>query len=166
MDSLQLDQLDREAINSIQIFNFDGQTFDGRVVDVIDGDTIVVIMNTTGAVFNKYHIRLVDIDVCELHSNLQVQSKRIRSIVLEFLMNKTPSGTSEEKQERQQIREALVQTPCIVKVMCRRFDKYGRILAEVKRNFDGESVGEYLLSKGLAKPYSGGTKPSHSKENI
>ncbi len=167
MSCLDLDHLDRAAIDSIQAFNFDGQTFVGRVIDIIDGDTIVIIMNAPAGAYHKYHIRLYGIDVCELKSNLKEQSKHIRKIVLEFLLKKhcavVDGGTD---LERPYIRDALVETPCIVSIACYRFDKYGRVLADVKRIRDGESVGQYLLNLGLAKPYFGGTKPTHSKENI
>ncbi len=172
MDSFHVDylvQLDKAAIDAAQDFNYDGRTFVGRLIDIIDGDTLDVIMNTQASVYHKYRIRLVDIDVCEISGSLQHQSKQIRTWVLEFLMGghtAAPPAPASQALERKNIRDLLVQTPCIVAVMCRRFDKYGRVLADVQRRCDGASVSEYLLSHGFAKPYSGGTKPTHSKENM
>lgn len=159
-----LQQLDGAAIDAIGAFTFNGQTFIGRIIDVIDGDTVIVIMNTNGY-FNKYHVRLNGIDVCELHGDLHGESKRIRTQVLHFLLDRVCSSGAEIL-ERQDIRDALLLTSSIVDVVCHRFDKYGRILADVKRKPDGSSLNEFLLHQGLAKPYAGGSKPLHSKENL
>lgn len=161
-----LNKLGKHDIDIIDEFTLNGRTFLGRVIDVIDGDTLIIIMNTNGYYY-RYHVRLNGIDVCELHGDLQHESKRIRTMVLRFLLNQGDcSSSNDDVVERPAIRNALLETPCIVTVVCHKFDKYGRLLADVNRSCDGVCISSFLLNQGFAKPYTGGTKPTHSKENV
>jgi endonuclease YncB( thermonuclease family) len=102
-------RLDTKNISDIKEFTFDGRTFIGRVVDIIDGDTIIVIMKTDGS-FYKFHVRLNGIDVCELRGDQQQRSKMIREKVLRFLLADSQNADVVHNivQERSAIRKALL----------------------------------------------------------
>lgn len=56
----------------------------------------------------------------------------------------------------------LIKEAKVIEVSVKGFDKYGgRILGNIY--VDGKSIGDLLISNGLAKPYSGNKKPDWCK---
>jgi endonuclease YncB( thermonuclease family) len=147
-----LENLDAIAIDSIRELTFDGQTFLGRVVDVIDGDTVVAVMRAFGDTMHRFSIRVADIDVIEMRGDDLTKSKSVREMALRFLMNEDDSATTNVR-DRPAIRRDLIAKPSFVRVRCRHFDKYGRVLAEILRERDGRSLGDFLLESNLAVVY-------------
>lgn len=131
-------------------FSLKGMRFASRIVDVIDGDTIVGIiplMNT----FYKFHIRLASIDTSEIKSKdakLKEIAIKAKNRLLELITDKSINSKNE-----------LEADVYLVWLKCEDFDKYGRLLANIYRTPECvKSFSEILLEEKLAYPYYGSTK--------
>lgn len=103
------------------------------VAHVVDGDTIDVRIDLGFNVDTRERLRLLGIDAPELS---------------------TPAG----KMARDRLIEKLPEhTEVTVQTFKAPGDKYGRWLANVVMQ-GGQSVSDWMLGAGLAKPYDGGAK--------
>ena len=128
-----------------ECFSFKGKRIFCKCVDVYDGDTITVKFFYNSELYT-YKIRMCGLDTPELRTKNEEEkntSKNIKQIVENMLLNK------------------------IIKLDCREFDKYGRILANVYVKMDkGEvCVNEFLIDNKLAVHYEGNTKQEFKLEN-
>ena len=158
-----------------ELLNFDSYTFDetndfslkdqflsARVVDIYDGDTITCVIPIFTN-FYKFHIRLYDIDTCEMKSKEEENKKlayKARNRMVEMITNKIVFN----KDKRKEIRSLLNQHTYMVKIKCGDFDKYGRLLAWIfPYNSDlnikvEDSFNHLLVKEKLAYFYKGDTK--------
>ena len=113
------------------------------ITSIYDGDTLTVQIPHIPDVFGKdLSIRISGIDTPEMKSTCTTKEERERERLLatkarDVVLNMVASGDR-----------------VTLKGLDR--DKYFRLIAEVY--IDGRSIGEELISLGLAVPYSGGTK--------
>ena len=102
----------------------------GKVVRVIDGDSIEIEENNT-----KWEIRLFGIDAPEINHDTQTDKEKYGMKAKQF-----------------------VSALCLGKSVKLTywgdyFDKYGKLYANIKLNSDDNYLSQYLLKYGLAKPY-------------
>jgi len=109
----------------------------GKVIKVYDGDTITIagILPGTCNPIYRFSVRLLGIDTPEIKGNTE-EEKRLAKVARDELSNLILNKFVELKN---------VST-----------EKYGRILADVY--FEEIHVNKWLLEKGLAVEYNGGTK--------
>lgn len=144
-------------------FTLNGTFLPGRLVDIIDGDSIVVIL----PVFNnyyKYHVRINGIDTCEMKSKNDTNKTLALKARCELLklVTKQDFDINVSKPE---IKSVLDKQVLVVYLDCKDFDKYGRLLANVFIDYNKTvSLAEYLLDKGLAYVYTGETKLTESEQ--
>ncbi len=120
-------------------FSFNGLECQGRLVNVIDGDTYVIIVNQMNDFF-KIKIRLNGINAMEIDTD---EGKKARKIVLDMI-----KIDSEDKNE---IKEILNKEIYMVKIKCYGYEKYGRVLADL---FINEiNVSDILLKEKVAVIY-------------
>lgn len=128
------DQVD----GKVKVFSYEGRKCEGKVVKVYDGDTCHIVFPLTDKEperLYKWNCRLINIDTPELRTkNLKEKEfgKQVRDFLKERILNK------------------------VVTVECLDFDKYGRLLVEIF--IEEESINNWLIEKGYAKKYDGGTK--------
>lgn len=127
-----------------------------RLVDVIDGDTIVCVVPLLGHYF-KFNVRLKGIDTCEMKSKdpiLRERAVAAREYLVRRLLDEKTTET-DRKTTQQYLDEKLV----VVYLHCYDFDKYGRLLADVYINNESTvSLSDELIHQNLAYPYDGGKK--------
>lgn len=147
-------------------FTLNYQKFYARVVDILDGDTIALIINLFNN-FYKFNVRIHGIDTCEMKSkdshNKELAVKA-RDTVFYLVCNES---ITKDFITKDFIRETLNSNVFLVWVECFDFDKYGRLLANVfvlKNDKKDESIGEYLLKHKLAYEYLGEKKLSESQQ--
>lgn len=146
-------------------FSLKGIECFARVVHIHDGDTLTAIIPLLND-FYKFSIRLAGIDTCEMKSpNEENQTlalkARDRLIDLIKTTNKATKEEEEEKEDEKQqdIKPYLLQHIELVYLSCQDFDKYGRVLAHVKKNKDdSQTFSEILIQEKLAYPYDGKKK--------
>lgn len=115
----------------------------GRVIKVVDGDSICVAMVVQGKPY-KFNVRLFGIDTAEMRSKDPLAEKAKRKLS-ELLLG------DEDGDPKVRV--------CLVWLECYDFDKYGRLLARVYAEPRCEKcVSQCLLDAKLAYPYFGATK--------
>lgn len=136
----------------------------GRLVDIIDGDSLSIILPIYNDYF-KFNVRLNGIDTSELHSHkeeLKHFAENAKNELVKLII-KTDNLTKHE------VQEILDNKLIVVWVECLEFDKYGRLLANVycfneDTNEYDISLSEYLLNNKFAYMYNGGKKLSESEQ--
>lgn len=136
----------------------------GRLVDIIDGDSLTIILPIYNDYF-KFNVRLNGIDTSELHSHkeeLKHFAENAKNELVKLII-KTDNLTKHE------VQKILDNKLIVVWVECLEFDKYGRLLANVycfneHTNDYDISLSQYLLDNKFAYMYNGGTKLSESEQ--
>lgn len=111
-----------------------------KVIKVYDGDTITIattlpIINDTN--IYRFSVRLAGIDTAEIHSKNKLEreiAEKSREILHQLIFGK------------------------IVELKNIKFEKYGRLLADVYTIDTQIHVNDYMLKHGYANPYDGKTK--------
>lgn len=141
-------------------FSLTGQELYGRVVEVYDGDTIKIVLPVFGHYF-KFSARLLGIDTCEMkskHNGTRDLALRARNRVFELITNYRCDPTWKKKD----VIEFLDKHPCVIRVKCHHFDKYGRVMIEC---FTHErSISDILIEEKLAYAYTGETKLTEDEQ--
>ena len=106
--------------------------YKGKVVKVIDGDTIDVELDLGFSIFHKERFRLSGIDAWELRGEERDKGLLAKARVIEL----APIGSD-----------------IIVKTFKDSKGKYGRYLGEIQLPVMGRSINQILLEEGHAKLY-------------
>ena len=117
--------------NDTPIFTMNGMKTYARVVNVIDGDTLSLVIPLFDKYF-KFSVRIYGIDTCEIHSNdTEIKEKGLKAKyrVIEMLSKKDVKDVL--CISRKQIIDLFNNNMSIVWIECLDFDKYGRLLANV-----------------------------------
>lgn len=143
-------------------FSLKGIECFARVVHIHDGDTITAIIPLLND-FYKFSIRLAGIDTCEMKSpneKNQTLALKARDRLIHLIKTTNKTTKEEDEDEKQQdIKPYLFQHIELVFLSCQDFDKYGRVLAHVKKNKDdSQTFSEILIQEKLAYPYDGKKK--------
>lgn len=157
--------------NELKYFNYDTPYFSlngintfARVVNVIDGDTISLILPLFDKYF-KFHVRINGIDTCEVHSDdKEIKDKGLKAKyrVIELLSKKDIKDIL--CITRKQIIELFNNFVCVIWVECLEFDKYGRLLANVFINDKTKSIANILIDEKLAYKYDGSKKLTEEQQ--
>ena len=157
------EQLTKSSIET-PYFSLDGITTYGKVVNVLDGDTLVLVIPVLNKYF-KFNCRLKNIDTCEIHStNIKIKELgmkakyRVIDIISKHKLN------CEVEISKKDISDIFNSTCSIVYVKCYNFDKYGRLLVDVYLNKNEKSLSSILIDEKLAYFYDGKTKMTEEKQ--
>ena len=135
-----------EITDKVPEFSLKGVVKKCKVVSVYDGDTIKVVFPIHDKMY-KWNCRINGVDTPELRTRDELEKKygyEVRDKLREKILNK------------------------IVTVHCGKFDKYGRLLADIYCENEDKSVSLWLNENKYAFKYDGGTKQKWStylKEN-
>lgn len=144
-------------------FSLHGQETFCRLVDIIDGDSLVVILPVFDNYY-KYHIRINGIDTCEMKSKNQ-DNKQLALKARCELLNIITKNNYDFNISKDEMKRILNSDIYILYLECREFDKYGRLLANVYLDDSKKiSLSEHLINKNLAYIYTGDTKLSESEQ--
>ena len=144
-----------------------GWSGEGRVVDVYDGDSAHVVVRFRGEP-SRVRVRLLGIDTCEIRDRDPENRALAYAARDRFLAIVTSTRSSDwAGASRAAVRERLAGACHVVRLTCEDTDKYGRTLAVVTVDSEGDvdggetvDVGETLVREGLAYRYDGGSKRS------
>ncbi len=146
-------------------FTLNGKKTFCRLVNIIDGDSLVVILPIFDDYY-KYHIRINGIDTCEMKSKVKENKEtaiRARNRVLQLV------GLTVEDAvpyTRKKIQTMLDENVIVVWVHCHGTDKYGRLLGDIYTSADpnGKSIAKMLIEEKLAYEYYGETKMTEEQQ--
>jgi endonuclease YncB( thermonuclease family) len=136
------------------LFSLCGKSLIGRVVNVLDGDTLSIILPLYHEFF-RFNVRLNGIDTCETKSNnpeLKNMGLQAKKLVIDTITCKQTN----ESFDKQSVINLLSTEVYTVRVECLEFDKYGRLLADVY--VKDKNLSDLLLENKLAYQYTGKTK--------
>jgi endonuclease YncB( thermonuclease family) len=153
-----------------KFFSLDGLNSWARVVGIHDADTITCILNLNiygiENKFYRFNIRLSGIDSPEITSkNKELQNLAIkaRNRLFHFITNHNHENC--EKKEQKELDALLNDQVFLVYLKCSKFDKYGRVLANIYKNeFDESTINDILLKEKLVYPYTGKTKLNEEEQ--
>ena len=111
--------------------------YNASVVEVIDGDTVVLAVDLGFRIYSKMHMRLSGINTPELHGVPDPKPGRAAKEYLESLVKGKDITIQTEKD---------------------RHEKYGRILALLYLPGDPLSINERMIRAGFAVRYDGGKR--------
>lgn len=156
-------ELFKQYNNKTPKFTLKGINSYGRLVSLHDGDTITVILPLYNN-FYKFCIRLNNIDTCEMNSKLNENVElayKARNRLFELITNKIIDNNWKKKQ----IETYLDDNIYLIWLECLDFDKYGRLLANIKiKDSDNETLSDILLNEKLAYIYNGGKKDTEEEQ--
>lgn len=139
-------------------FSLQGFQAWARVVDIYDGDTLTVVMRAPADKFHKFHVRIAGIDTAEMKEEKMCSHGLACMAKMEVVRMITGRQTDTNMiKHRKDMVKLLEENIYLVEVDCGPFDKYGRLLANV-RTSDGVNIGPTLMEGGLANAYDGGKK--------
>lgn len=127
---------------SAAVYTLQERTFQATIIQVVDGDTVIVHVDGFPLPFEHMNVRLDGIDTPESRRNDAKCEKELRLglIAKAWLKEKLPPGTK-------------------VKVIWSgESEKFGRLLAAII--LDGENINRSLVRLGHAVEYHGATKNS------
>lgn len=131
-----------KAPEDLGIFTYEGKNLKGRVVRVLDGDTVQVIILNEGKL-ESHRFRLFGIDAPELHPR------------------KDSSSRDEEKEaaviSKEKLEEKMSEDSNLCMVSFTKDDKYGRRMGNLSTR-SGININDWMVAKGYAIPYGGGKK--------
>lgn len=119
--------------NTPELFS-ENKTFNAKVLNCYDGDTITIAFNFNGNFFQK-SCRIFGLDTPEIKTKDE---------------NEKYAGIKAKKYLENLILHK------IITVKCEGKDKYGRILASIY--YEGENIGEKIINAGFGYRYDGGKK--------
>ena len=146
-------------------FSLNGINTYAKVVNIIDGDTAVLIIPVLHTYF-KFNCRLNNIDTCEVHSSnnkikeLGIKAKyRLIELISEKKLNYTNDVSKKDIQN-------IFNTKCfLVYIKCYDFDKYGRILVDIfLTENEKKTISDILIIEKLAYNYNGQTKLTEEQQ--
>jgi endonuclease YncB( thermonuclease family) len=146
-DGQETQETDIELENATMetpLFSLAGRTVLGKIVKVVDGDSLHVVFRVEGTL-KRFLCRLQGVDTPEKHSEVRIERERALSAmeaVSNLVMNK------------------------VLTVVTGKFDKFGRLLVDVPVDCEGNgklsSLSEYLIANNLGRSYDGGHKDDWS----
>jgi len=153
-------------------FSLAGKVLPGVVVSVYDGDTMTVTLPVVDDIY-RFSVRIAGIDTPEIKSkaaDLRAKAIRSRNRVLQLVgMNIGLDDVLSKKD----IETMLEKVRPLVEVRCMDWDKYGRLMAEIRPlEYDrstgavrGPSIAEVLIQEKLAYAYTGDTKLTEAEQS-
>lgn len=127
-------------------YSFSGTKIKAKVLDVYDGDSVTVaspFFSSNRNVPFMIKCRLYDIDTPEIRTRNQEEKE---------------AG----KAARDELRRLILDQ--VVWVTCGPFDKFGRMLVAIE-TLNGIDINSYMIEKGHALQYSGGTRLKYNASN-
>ena len=149
--------------DDINIFSLEGQEKIGKVVDIYDADTCKIIFILDNKIV-KFNCRLNDINGPELkqpkkNPNRIIDKKKAiiaRNRLIQLCTNLDID--IEAKFSREKKKELMESNKKLIKMKCKTFDKYGRLLVDLYTLEENEYINHKLIEEGYAVQYSGGKK--------
>jgi len=144
--------------NEVEDFSLKDKEFVGKVVDVYDGDTCKVVFYFDNKLV-KFTCRLYGINCPEIKPSKTMENREDEIQRAKHARNKLVSLCCNcEKVDDSNYKEVIHNNVNLVKIKCRDWDKYGRLLIDIQEHKEeiNEKVlcfNDLLLEGGFAKKY-------------
>ena len=141
-----------------------------KVIDVYDADTVTVAIEVLPGQISRWSVRIVGVDAPEIrpkrdnpHRALEKRAAiRCRDALIERLVGfPVRRGLT-----RSRVRTLFAASEKLVRLEPIGFDKYGRILGDIKLPDSGVSAKTQLIGGGFARDYGGGSRAPWTEEDL
>jgi endonuclease YncB( thermonuclease family) len=151
-----------EATDAVPEFTLAGKTLDAKVVDCYDGDTFQAVF-AMGDQLWKFNCRMAGYDTPEIkplksNPNRDVEKAnavKAKQALLFHVCDSVPA--LEPVMDKPTMDAAIKRNSKIIKLQCKEFDKYGRLLVSVPLS-ESQTVNDWMVQKGYGYAYDGGKK--------
>jgi len=141
-----------------------------KVIDVYDADTITVAVEVFPGQISRWQVRILGVDAPEMrpqknnpHRALEKRAAiRCRDALIETLLG----FRMQRKLTRTRIRTLFAASEKLVRLEPVGFDKYGRVLGDIRLPDSGASAKTQLIGGGFARDYGGGTRTPWTEEDL
>lgn len=142
IQSPTIQRLNNINTDDIPYFTWEGKQFKSKPCNIYDGDTLSMCWIDNGRII-KYRFRCLGYDSPEMRplKSLPNRDEEIRKAKL----------------AKERLTELVTKMPYVT-IHCGKFDKYGRILANIYNGVDEKSVNDIMVEEGHGYEYFGGTK--------
>lgn len=133
--------------DNLELYTLNGIQTKCKIVDVYDGDTCTAIMYINKE-FRKYKIRMFGYDSPEIKPRKNIKNR-----------NKIISDAKDAKSaliSKVSNNDDIKLNTKLITIKCYKYDKYGRVLAELFNN--KENINNYMINNNFGYIYHGGTK--------
>lgn len=149
----------KTATNKVEFFSFSGKTFDVKVVDVYDGDTCTIVFKYKDELI-KYKVRCFGYDSPEMKPSKNLINRDFEIIkatyARNYFINQVTNIKLPENFSKIDLKNLLDNNTKIIKMNCKGFDKYGRLLGEFIVN--DVNINEEMIKQNYGYKYDGGKK--------
>lgn len=131
---------------------------DARLVDILDGDTVICIIKLdieNSGCYLRFKCRLNGVDTYELRSK-DVSLHKLAIDGRNYVVNRLV-GVNGEDYDRENLKEYLNDNTVMIKINCYKIDKYGRLLVDIITE-NRMTISKELIENGLGYYYDGGRK--------
>ena len=142
-----------------------------RVVDIYDGDTCTCVLPLFDNYY-KFKVRLADIDTCEMKSKGEnkIFANKARICLYNLVINSNSKTKLDLDSDisRKEMRALLNKNVYLIRILCGKFDKYGRLLGHLFKSDElkistihdilTKSFNHELVKRNFAYLYKGDTK--------
>ena len=148
---------------NVECFNLKNLEFICKITNVYDADTCRVVFFFNNQLI-KYTLRLKGIDTPEIRPKLikpnreqEIKfAKKARNRLIQ--LSTSVNIDLDLDISKSKLQKLINDNTKLIKIHCYEFDKYGRLLAELKENDNQICYNDILINEGYAKKYDGGTK--------
>ncbi len=151
-----------EASTSVPEFSLAGKTLPGKVVSCYDGDTFHAVLETAFGLW-RFSCRMAGYDTPEMKppkTKVDRDIEKGRALKSKHALLTKVSDSAPDLAAlatNVELDAAVLKNRKIIQVVCKEFDKYGRLLVEVPLD-DGSTVNQWMIQQGYGYAYDGGTK--------
>ncbi len=151
-----------EATMQIPEFSLAGKTLPGKVVACYDGDTFHAVLETPFGLW-RFSCRMAGYDTPEMKppkTKIDRDIEKARALKSKHALLTQVSDSVpvlSQTTTNVDLDAAVVKNRKIIQVICKEFDKYGRLLVDVSMP-DGTTVNQWMIQQGYGYAYDGGTK--------
>lgn len=150
MNNNNIDNLDLCTYDNLDFFNFNGRVFEAKVLKCYDGDTIYCAFLFDGK-YQKFKIRMFGYDSPEMRPKKTIEE----SVRIEI--------KKKAMEAKLRIEELILNKR--VYLFCKEFEKYGRILCDVKINMDDNiTINQIMINENHGYEYYGKTKKKYREK--
>ncbi len=149
-----------EATAQVPEFSLSGKTLPAKVVACYDGDTFHAVL-PLGESLWKFSCRMGGYDTPEMKppkdkKDREIEKARALKAKQALLSQLCSSVPLEGAFENKQLDALIDKNTKVIQLICREFDKYGRLLVEVPCEIG--TVNQWMVEKGYGYKYEGGAK--------
>lgn len=158
MNEDDLNRLKNIRNNEVEEFSLKDKEFIGKVVDVYDGDTCKIVFYFDNKLV-KFTCRLYGINAPEIKPSKTIENRDDEILKAKQARNKLVSLCCKcEKVDDSNYKEVINNNVNLLNIKCRDWDKYGRLLVDIRERNEEicEQVlcfNDELLKGGFAKKY-------------